>query len=63
MIKSWKKIIGPWNKEGLRQAVVDVDNEVVIGYRIDFRPRKLTINKNSLQQKFEVHTTISHIKT
>lgn len=51
----------PCNEERLRQAVVNVDNEVVIGDGVDFRPRKLSIYQNPLPKKKTNHTSIPSI--
>lgn len=51
----------PCNEERLRQAVVNVDNEVVIGDGVDFRPRKLSIYQNPLpkRNKSQLHQFFS----
>lgn len=47
----------PCNEERLRQAVVNVDNEVVIGDGVDFRPGKLPIDQNTLQKQTKIPLT------
>lgn len=46
-----ERIFSPGDEERFWQAVMDIDNEVVIGNRVDIRPWKLSIDKNSLQNK------------
>lgn len=46
-----ERIFSPGDEERLWQAVMDIDNEVVICNRVDVRPWKLSIDKNSLQNK------------
>lgn len=57
--KNGRKLNRPCNEERLRQAVVNVDNEVVIGDGVDLRPRKLSIYQNSLPKKKKQITTPS----
>lgn len=38
----------PRDQEGLVQAIVDVDDQVVVGHALDLRPWKLTIDQDPL---------------
>lgn len=51
----------PVYEERLIQAVEDINNDVVIGYRVDLRTRKLPIYQNTL--KIQIHISNQNLNT
>lgn len=45
----WKRELLPWQKKRLGQVIAYVDDQIVIGNRVDFRAWELAIDQNTLQ--------------
>lgn len=51
---AWVRVFLPMNEEGLVQAIEDVDDDVVVSDRVDFRSRKLPIYQYTLEVFFNL---------
>lgn len=54
--KRIKKNEIPGDKEGFIEAVVDIDNQIVVSYRLDLWSRELSVYQNALHffQKYQI---------